>query len=133
MKKTKLYLLGIIISLLSVSCDLLKPISGSSPSFEKRKRKNNTVIIRSNVNHFQISYENMTCRKFQKIKGVDMTTDNGVYEYFIPVLVRPYIKFRVESPGYISKEVIVKRTIGFDIVKIPKSGKEIRVDLNPIQ
>jgi hypothetical protein len=62
-----------------------------------------------------------------------MKTENGIYEYYIPVLLRPYIKFRVESPGYISKEVIVKRTVGFDIVKIPKSGKDIRVDLDPFQ
>ena len=132
--KSLIHYLFFGIMLLFTSCGLLAPSEAMLSIIDKRKSKNNTVVIKSNVNNFQISYTNMNYRKYKKIKVTNFTTSNGVYEYVLPKLIRPYIKFKVESPGYESTEVIVKRTFSLlSLLKIPKSSKEIRVDLKPHQ
>ncbi len=88
-----------------------------------------------------------------------MITDNGVYVYDIPKLRRVYTRLKVESPGYQTKFLKIKRTLRTRVIvkdtllslftyfipapltidllnpdsyKISKKHKEIRVELSPI-
>lgn len=124
-------LLSCLLFVILGSCGIL-PSFGESSHYESVKQRTNTLIIESNVKNFQISYDNMTHRNFKRIKDLSLTTQSGVYSYYIPRLSRSFVKFKVESPGYVSKEVVVKRTIGFNnLLQIPKKGRNIKIDLEP--
>jgi len=125
---------------------------------ESDRLENNTVVIKSNVENFQLSYENMNERQYKRIANINMTSTNGVLVYQIPKLKRIYTTVKIEAPGYGSQIIKIKRVprgkaivkdellslftllipaplaidiFRSDFYKISKNTKEITVDLAP--
>lgn len=150
--KTLLFPFGLCLIGLSIN-------SCASHKYSQSERiENNTVVIKSNVKNFQLSYENMNERQFKRISNMDMRSTDGVFVYQIPKLKPVYTEIKVEAPGYGSKvvkiklvprvKVIVKDELlslftllmpvplvidvfRSDFYKISKNTKEIYVELAP--
>lgn len=78
---------------------------------EADRRVNNTVQITANVQNFQISFEPMSERQFKGMSGQKLHTNNGKLNYYIPKLNYKCRNIRIESPGYESEKVRIKRVI----------------------
>lgn len=150
--KTLIFLLGFVLINLGLN-------SCASHKYSQSERlENNTVVIKSNVKNFQLSYENMNERQHKRIANMDMRSTDGVFVYQIPKLKPGYTKIKVEAPGYGSKTVKVKLVPRFKVIvkdellsmftllipaplvidvfrsdfyKISKNTKEIYIELAP--
>ena len=78
---------------------------------EAERRVNNTVQISANVKNFQISFEPMSERQFKGMSGQKLYTNSGKLNYYIPKLNYKCRKIRIESPGYKSEIIKIKRVI----------------------
>jgi hypothetical protein len=106
-----------LLSLLFFSC-------ASHKYTEADRRVNNTVQITANVQNFQISFEPMSERQFKGMSGQKLHTNNGKLNYYIPKLNYKCRNIRIESPGYESEKIRIKRVIRGRAV-----GKDILLSL----